>query len=384
MPSRDNDPYFRHLRRVVDESDPALSDDAKSRAWAEGERVHAEVLAPLKLAGRTILLVGGAGYIGTPLTAALLERGYGVVCLDLLLYRNQACVTPFLGHPRYRFVRGDLADAAAIERALEGVSDAILLAGLVGDPITARYPEHAQAINDEGMASLIARLKGRGLNKLVFVSTCSNYGEIPADATADEEFPLKPLSLYAKAKVRMEGLVRDARGNADYCATVLRFATAFGLSGRMRFDLTVSEFTRDLFAGRTLEVYDADTWRPYCHVRDFARALIRVLEAPRADVAFEVFNAGGDVNNFTKGMIVDAVRKELPRAQFKFVEGGRDRRNYRVDFAKIRRVLGFEPRVTVADGIRELVAALGQGFFADYDDRLDFYRNREIAYQRPR
>jgi nucleoside-diphosphate-sugar epimerase len=130
-----------------------------------------------------------------------------------------------------------------------------------------------------------------------------------------------------------------------------------------------------------LQVYDADTWRPYCHVRDFARALSRVLELPRERVGFEVFNAGSDANNYTKRMIVEAAHRHLPQSRFEFVEnGGQDRRNYRVDFGKIRNQLWFEPEVTVEQGIAELIGALRQGFFADYDARLAFYRNYEIRY----
>src|SRR5690348_13276329 len=213
------------------------------------------------------------------------------------------------------------------------------------------------------------------------VSTCSNYGEIPTDALADEDYPLKPLSLYASAKVAREQQILGGANRVDYCATLMRFATAFGLSSRMRFDLTVSEFTRDLFSGTVLEVYDADTWRPYCHVTDFARALARVLEMPRQSVAFTVFNAGGDANNCTKRMIVDAVQRHFPKARFEFVDrGGADRRNYRVDFGRIRKRLFFEPKVTVDQGIAELISALRQGFFADYDQRIRFYRNHELSY----
>lgn len=363
--------------RVIDKLPEALCD----KLLGEERRVANDILQPRGLERRRVLLVGGAGYIGTPLTAALLARHYDVRCLDLLLYQNHECVTPFLGHPQYDFVLGDVADFAAAEVALDGVTDVIVLAGLVGDPITRKYPREHQAINENGLARFIDRLDAHGLNKVIMISTCSNYGEIPTNALADEDYPLKPLSLYANAKVAREKQVLGGANKVDYCATVLRFATAFGLSARMRFDLTVSAFTRDLFSGAVLEVYDADTWRPYCHVRDFARALIRVLEMPRQDVAFEVFNAGGDANNYTKKMIVEAVQRHFPQSRFELVDrGGEDRRNYKVDFAKIRERLDFEPQVTVEQGVVELIAALRQGFFADYAQRTNFYRNNELHY----
>lgn len=358
-----------------------LPESVRDEIFAEETRVANEVLSPRGLSRRRVLLVGGAGYIGSPLTQFLLARGYDVRCLDLLLYRNRDCVTPFLGHPNYQFVEADVGDARATDAALADVTDVIVLAGLVGDPITKKYPAEHQAINEDGLARFIDSFDGRGLNKVVMVSTCSNYGEIPADALADENYALKPMSLYATAKVARETQILGGANKVDYCGTVLRFATAFGLSSRMRFDLTVSEFTRDLFSGTVLQVYDADTWRPYCHVRDFARALSRVLEMPSSAVRFEVFNAGGDANNYTKKMIVDAVQRHFPQSRYELVAGGFDRRNYKVDFRKIKDRLYFEPEFSVEQGIVELIAALRQGFFADYAERLPFYRNEELNYK---
>lgn len=330
--------------------------------------------------GRTVLLVGGCGYIGSVLSRHLLDRGYRVRSYDLLLFNNQVAVLPFLGHERYEFVRGDLADGAALGAALAGVDDVVLLAGLVGDPITRKYPDAARRINDVGHAAMIEGLAGRGLGRVVFVSTCSNYGFIAGDHLADEEHALAPLSPYAVSKVAAEKTILARRGRVDFVPTVLRFATAFGMSPRMRFDLTVNEFARDLVLGHELVVYDAETWRPYCHVEDFANVIRRVLEAPAEAVAFEVFNAGGDANNCTKRMIVDAALAEVPEGRVRFETRGADARNYRVSFKKIRERLGFEPRFAVADGIREVVAAARQGLFTDIDQPTSFYGNFEIVY----
>jgi len=238
-------------------------------------------------------------------------------------------------------------------------------------------------INDDGYDRILETLSGHKLNKVVFVSTCSNYGLIEGDHLADEGYELQPLSLYAKSKVRLEKILLSAKGQIDYSPTVLRFATAFGLSPRMRFDLTISEFTRALFLDEDLLVYDADTWRPYCHVRDFADVIHRVLDAPKKDVEFEVFNAGGEINNFTKQMIVDAILEELPCRQVRYQEHGSDPRNYRVSFAKIRKRLNFEPKYTVSHGIRELIAAMKQGFFHDITKPESFHGNWVIDYTIP-
>lgn len=329
---------------------------------------------------RPVLVVGGAGYVGSVLCAHLLERGYGVRSFDLLLYNNQGAVVPFLGRPGYRFVHGDLADAEAMTAALEGVGDVVLLGGLVGDPITKKYPEAARRINEGGYETILGLLDGRPLNSVVFVSTCSNYGLIEDDRLADEGCRLKPLSLYAKSKVAIENRILALHGKVDYAPTILRFATAFGLSPRMRFDLTLSEFTREMFLGHELLVYDPHTWRPYCHLRDLAEVVVRVLEAPRERVAFEVFNVGGEANNHTKRSIVEAILEQLPEARVRYQEHGSDPRNYRVDFTRVRERLNFEPEFTLEDGIRELIAAMRQSLFLDIDQPRGFYGNHEIDY----
>lgn len=329
---------------------------------------------------RTVLIVGGAGYIGSVITPHLLSVGYRVKTLDRLLYNNSETVLPWINDPAYQFVYGDFADQRVLSDALDGVTDVIFLAGLVGDPITKTYPLESKTINEDAYTGGIPLLNGRGLNRVIFVSTCSNYGLIAGDQVADENFELAPLSLYSKAKVEIEQTLLGLKGSVDYTATILRFATAFGLSPRMRFDLTISEFVREVGQGKELLVYDPDTWRPYCHVQDFADVAGRVLAAPAGDVSFEVFNAGGDVNNFTKRMIVDEITKRIPDARIKYQEQGSDPRNYRVDFAKISNRLGFKPKFTVQDGIAELADALDLHLFDRVDARRNFHGNYEIEY----
>lgn len=324
---------------------------------------------------RTVLIVGGAGYIGGPLTSFLLDAGYHVRSLDLLIYGHAAAMLGFLPHPRFEFLYGDMADETVLERALDGVTDVIILAGLVGDPITKAFPAEAGYVNDKGVIGLIDRLNGRGLERMIFVSTCSNYGLIGEHEMADEDFALNPLSLYAKSKVAAENHILSLKDKVDYQPTVLRFATAFGLAPRMRFDLTVNEFTRELRLGHELVVYDAHTWRPYCHVTDFARLIDRVLRFPADRVAFEVFNAGGDTNNHTKQSIVDLILMRLPQSRVSYQANSSDPRNYRVDFAKVRETLNFEPARSVEDGINEIIWAMDAHLLDDVESRKDFYGN---------
>ncbi len=331
---------------------------------------------------KNILLIGGAGYVGTVLTSHFLKKGYSVTVLDDFVYNNQFAISPYLGDPNYHFIYGDMNDNSKLQIVSNNTTDVIILAGLVGDPITKKYPEKSELINDKGVKNCMDYFIGKGINKLVFISTCSNYGLIKENELADEKFPLNPLSLYAKAKVSNEQYLLSKKSEIDYTGVVLRFATAFGLSPRMRFDLSVSEFVRDLYFGEELLVYDEHTWRPYCHVRDFAQLLDTVINADNVKVNFEVFNAGGDVNNFTKKMIVEEILKHVPEGKVKYGEKGTDPRNYKVSFAKVKETLGFKPEFTVQDGIKELVNALNLGLYKDSLSNKTKYGNYVINYQK--
>lgn len=329
---------------------------------------------------RKILIFGGAGYIGTVLSNHLLNQGFRVRSFDNFLYGNNHVILPSLIDPNYEHVYGDVCLDKDIDRAFDGVTDVVLLAGLVGDPITKKYPKQSKIVNETGVRNVIDRAHGKNLDKFIFVSTCSNYGLIEEDALADETFPLKPLSTYAAAKVKVEQHLISLDRSTDFQPTILRFATAFGLSPRMRFDLTISEFTRTLALGNELLVYDPDTWRPYCHVKDFSRLIETVLIADRKKVANQIFNAGGDINNYTKKMVVDEIVKILPDSKIKYLEKGTDPRNYKVDFTKVQQLLDFTPMYSVSDGVSELLDAIADRVFDRVDIDVNFYGNYQTDY----
>lgn len=327
-----------------------------------------------------MLLIGGAGYIGPVVTGKLLNAGANVVCLDLLMYENEETISEFLTHPDYRFIQGDMANTKVLLSALEGITDVVILAGLVGDPITKSYPEESRLINELGIQKCINLLAGKGLEKVILISTCSNYGMIPDEVLADENYPLNPLSAYARAKVTAEHHLLSESKKSDYSPVVLRFATAFGLAPRTRFDLTVNEFTRELALKRDLLVFDSDTWRPYCHVEDFGRLVTTVIYATNEAVSGQIFNAGGANNIYTKRQIVESLLKEIPDSAITFQSQGSDPRNYRVDFTKVKELLNFEPIHSVESGIKELLMGFKAGKFDDVDERKNFYGNYKIRY----
>ena len=334
--------------------------------------------------GRHVLVIGGAGYIGNVMVRRLLGEGVRVRVLDKLLYDHGAAIAGVFEEPGFSFVHGDLCDRGDLDRALDGISDVVLLAAMVGDPVSKKFPELTRRVNVDGAQGVFEALAGRGIDRFVFTSTCSNYGLRQTDEPATEESELAPVSLYAETKVEFEEFVLGRVGEVDFCPTVLRISTAYGISQRMRFDLTISEFTRTLTIGDELLVYDADTWRPYCHVRDISKAISTVMAAPEDAVRGEVFNVGHADENFTKRMVVEAVQEHLGgRGKLSFHEGGVDPRNYRVSFDKIRARIGFEPDLRVPVSVGNLVRAIEAGAFTDVDAREQFYSSHTLAGIKP-
>jgi nucleoside-diphosphate-sugar epimerase len=314
---------------------------------------------------RPTLVTGGAGYLGLPVVGELASAGWAVRVLDVLLHDGQPGLVADLEDRGIEVIRGDLRDAAVRRDVLNGIEQVVHLAAIVGDPACARDPELAEAVNVEGTTALVADARAAGVRRLVFASTCSNYGRL-ADPTVpiDEDGALAPVSLYARQKVAMERALLDG-ADATMEVVCLRFATLYGVAPRMRFDLTVNEFTRDLWADRSLEVFGEQFWRPYVHVHDAARAIREALDAPAADVAGKVFNVGRSGENYRKLDLVELIRSQTDRGSVSFVHRSEDPRDYKVSFDRIARVLGFTTEMTVPDGIAEIIAALDAGQFAD-------------------
>lgn len=330
------------------------------------------------ISDRQILVIGGAGYIGAVLVRKLLTRGYKVRVLDNLIYDNGASISELLSDENFTFINGDFGNEEVLMGALESVTDVVLLAALVGDPICKKYPENAKEINLEYPKKLFDKLKGRGINKFIFTSTCSNYGLVENDEPAYEDFDLNPKSLYAETKVEFERYIISNLEDIDFCPSILRLATAYGISNRMRFDLTISEFTMELALGHDLLVYDENTWRPYCHVLDISKAIINVIESANEKVFGEVFNVGGNEGNFTKKMVVESIQKQLNKTSVSYKEGGFDPRNYRVSFDKIQETLSFEPDFTVRLSISNLIRSFNQGLYSDLEVRKGYYGNYSV------
>jgi nucleoside-diphosphate-sugar epimerase len=306
---------------------------------------------------KKILLIGGAGYIGTVVAKYLLDRKFEVKIFDNLIYNSKTSKKFLENNPNIHFVNGDILQIVNNKDIFDGIDAVVLLAGLVGDPITTKYPDLAIKINTDGNKLVINESINTGINKLIYISTCSNYGLIPDNHEADENYKLNPISSYAKSKVEIESYLLN-KENENFSPTVLRFATAFGMSPRMRLDLTINEFIYEMVHKKELLVYDPDTWRPYCHVLDFARLIHNVINDENKNTKSQIFNAGSNKNNFTKRQIVELISKYIKNCNVIFQEKGSDPRNYKVNFDKVNQYLNFETKYDVEDNILNMINSI--------------------------
>jgi nucleoside-diphosphate-sugar epimerase len=320
-----------------------------------------------------ILLTGGAGYIGSTLAPLLLAAGHHVRVLDHLAHGGESLLGIWC-HPGFEFIRGDIRDRTTVQSAVSGREAVVHLAAIVGDPACSRQPDLARATNLDASLALIEESQHAGVGRFIFASTCSNYGKVK-DPTqyVDEESDLSPVSLYAETKVAVEAALLRSGSNTGWCPTPLRFSTVYGVSPRMRFDLTVNEFTMEMLTKRHLKVFGEQFWRPYIHVWDAARAVQAVLSSPEAHVARSVFNVGATDQNFQKLHLVQMIRPYAPDAVVEFVHKTEDPRDYRVSFARIATRLGFKTTRTVAQGIAEVARLVQEHLVGNFADGK--YRN---------
>lgn len=315
-----------------------------------------------------ILVTGGAGYIGSSLVPLLLADGHRVLVLDSLLHGGESMLGVWV-HPGFEFVCGDIREPNVVRAALAGMDAVVHLAAIVGDPACGRQAETARAVNLDGSIFLVEESRRAGVSRFIFASTCSNYGKMSdPGGYVDECSELRPVSLYAETKVAIEKLLLSGGANGSWMPTAMRFATVFGVSPRMRFDLTVNEFTMEMVTKNRLTVFGEQFWRPYVHVRDAGRAIQTVLQSPPSLVSGCVYNVGSSDQNLQKQSLVEMIRPYAPQAVVEFVHKAEDPRDYRVSFSRVREKLGFNISRTVAQGIEEVAHLVRSNVIANYAD----------------
>lgn len=295
-----------------------------------------------------ILVTGGAGYVGSVLTPMLLEAGYGVRVLDNLMYGGRG-ILPCFAWRKFEFMRGDVRDRDAYAKALHGVDAIVNLAAIVGYPACKRDARLAEEVNVGGVRNLVELRKKDQL--IVQASTGSNYGAV-LGMLCTEETPLSPLTVYGRTKTEAEDILKKESNVIRY-----RFATAFGVSNRMRLDLLINDFVYQAVKIRNLTIYEKTFKRTFLHVRDLARSFLFALENS-AKLRDNVYNVGHESMNASKEDVARMVREKIEYyLHFADVGEDEDKRNYEVSYERIRAV-GFAPSVSLDEGISELVAAM--------------------------
>ena len=319
---------------------------------------------PLKKITRHVLITGGAGYIGTHLAKILLEKGYKVTILDKFVFGTQS-VRNLVEHESLKIIKGDVSNVADIMKAIDGVDSVVHLAEIVGDPACSVDPKTTQQVNFLSTSVLAQVCKYLQIPRFVYASSCSVYGASEGAVLLNERSALSPVSLYARMKIESEKVLKNMLDDV-FSPTILRFATVFGLSERMRFDLVVNILSAKAATEKEITIFGGDQWRPLVHVEDVAKAIVKTLEAPLEKVRGEIFNVGRKENNHTINDIGKMVKVEFPDAKLVIQEKDVDKRNYCVDFGKIESELGFRAEKSVIDGIKEIKEAFENATFTDY------------------
>jgi nucleoside-diphosphate-sugar epimerase len=319
---------------------------------------------PEKRTIRHVLVIGGAGYIGSILVRKLLNRGYRVTILDALLYGDDS-IRDLYGRQGFELIHDDIRNVEAVVRAMQYADAVVHLGALVGDPACALDEKLALEINLAATRMIAEAARGFGVQRFIFASTCSVYGA--SDQLLDERSALNPVSLYARTKIDSERVLL-ALNDDCFAPVILRFATVYGLSPRPRFDLVVNLLAAQAVCEKRITIYGGSQWRPFIHVDDAAEAILKCLEAPLQAVKGQTFNVGSDDQNYQIDQLGDLIKGLITEVEVIRQGEDADRRNYRVSFAKIREHLGFTPRHTVVDGVLEIKAAIEDGRIRDYRD----------------
>lgn len=315
----------------------------------------------------TVLVTGGAGYIGSMLCGVLLYRGFRVVVVDDLLFGGDSLMG-YLTHPDFSFHKANVCEKQKIRPFFKDVDFVIHLAAIVGFPACQQVgPQVSWLYNLEATKNVFELAEENGAKRIVFASTYSNYGAAQDGKPVREGSPLNPQSLYAETKIAAEQYLLN-QGTCSRCSPIiLRLATLFGLSPRMRFDLIINQFVLEAIEKRKLIIYQKNYNRSFVHIRDAVKAILLSLEADVEKVRNQVFNVGSNQGNYSKQEITQRIQKYVPgvSVEYKDLSFGGDMRDIKVSFEKIQRVLGYATDITVEEGIQELSDAISSGFLFD-------------------
>lgn len=314
-----------------------------------------------------VLIVGGAGYLGSVLTRKLLVNGFKVKVLDSLMYGIQP-IEEILKDQNFELVEGDMRDISTLGRSLDGVDAVINLAAIVGDPACKNKPEDAIQTNFLANKVLAEACKYNQINRFLYASTCSVYGAMQGNNKLTENSPLNPVSLYARSKIQSEEGILSLE-DENFSPTILRMSTLYGHSPRMRFDLVVNTMTKTAVIDKKISVHDGGKqWRPLVNVEDAAEAYLKCLRAPIKKIKGQIFNVGATAQNYQIFRIGEIVQGCIPDAKLLIEGDSVDPRNYFVSFSKIERVLKYKTAQELRKSVLKIKGAIENKEINDVND----------------
>jgi len=318
---------------------------------------------PNKEAIKKVLVIGGAGYLGSVLCRKLLKKGYKVRVLDNLTYGDRG-IRELYDNKNFEFLKGDIRNISDVIEGIKEVDAVIHLAAIVGDPACASNPEKTLETNYLATKIITETCKYFQINRFIFASTCSVYGESHfPDKKLTEESPLNPVSLYAETKIKCEQSILEAM-DENFSPTILRMATLYGYSPLMRFDLAINLLTARAIFDKKITIFGGSQWRPWLHLQDAATAYILCLESPIEKIKGEIFNVVSENYKIIDvGKIINSI---CPEARLEISRKVIDKRDYNVSFAKISQILHCRPKKKLTDGIKEIKGVIDKGLISDY------------------
>lgn len=316
----------------------------------------------------TVLVTGGAGYVGSVLVPKLLEEGYHVKVLDLYMY-GEHVLDPVKERQNLEQIKGDIRDRALLERVMPGCDAVIHLACISNDPSFELDPQLGKSINYDAFLGLVASAKAAGVRRFIYASSSSVYGIKDTD-NVTEDLPLDPLTDYSKYKALCEEVLLKER-ERGFVTLILRPATVCGYSPRLRLDLTVNILTNHAVSNRKITVFGGQQMRPNIHIEDMVDLYVKALEWPDDAIDGRIFNAGYENRRVID--IAETVREVLKEDVEIAITPSNDHRSYHINSDRIRRELGFEPKHTIENAVRDLVTGFRAGHIPNPMTDIRYY-----------
>lgn len=322
---------------------------------------------------KKIMVTGGAGYVGARLIPALLEQGYQVNVLDLYIYGKQVFGN-YHGHENLTEIQGDIRDQNAVRQAMTGCDAVIHLACISNDPSFDLDPELGKSINFDAFRPMVKIAKESGVKRFIYASSSSVYG-IKETPNVTEELELEPLTDYSKYKADCEVVLKE-EAKAGFETVIIRPATVCGYSSRLRLDLTVNILTTHAFYNKKIKVFGGEQYRPNIHIEDMVDAYLCVLDADKSVIDGKTFNVG--YQNLPVADIAGLVKNQFNETIDIEVVPTNDNRSYHVSSDKIKRELGFSPKRTIEDAIRDLKQAFEENLVTDPFNNEIYYNIKQM------